>query len=191
MVPFFPSVVEEDVQEETERKQTEHQAGFIGNLRNEAVSWQYICKRYNMESWKTEISAVQVKKRRTDEKDNLLSDINVKLPESAQHPTITRHASCHMRMIGDDGSTCGRDGFSQSTPPFTTSIVHPFPAQGQTRLREQYTPSGSWPPSPIQNRYVFTNKTSQSACLTHNEAAEKTMIYSQVRKFKHSGLYGK
>lgn len=38
-----------------------------------------------------------------------------------------------------EGSTCGRDGFSQSTPPFTTSIVHPFPAQDQTVARAVYT----------------------------------------------------
>jgi hypothetical protein len=128
-VAMRPSVVEKDAQEETERKQTEHQAKFIGNLRNEAVSWQDICKENtNMKPRRMEIPATQVKKRRTDEKDNLLSDTNVKLPESAEHPTITGHTSFHMRMIGDEGSTCGRDGFSQSTPPFTTSIGHPFPA---------------------------------------------------------------
>jgi hypothetical protein len=93
-----------------------------------------------------------------------------------------------MRMIGDKGSTCGRDRFPQSTPPFTASIVYPFPAQGQTGLREQYTPSRSWPPSPIQNRYVFINKTSQSTCLARSEAAEKLKIFSQVHKFTSSSI---
>jgi hypothetical protein len=95
--------------------------------------------------------------------------------------------ACQRRQM-----TCGFEDIVGHTVAMRPSVVKkddPFPAQGQTGLREQYTPSGSWPPSPIQNRYVFINKTSQSACLTHSVAAEKTKIYSQVQKFKHSGLW--
>jgi hypothetical protein len=69
-----------------------------------------------------------------------------------------------------------------------TERKHPIPAKGQTRLRAQYTPSRPQPPNRIQKSYVFVNKTSQSTCLTRSEAVEKSDIYSQVQKFRRSGL---